>query len=245
MTLTLMLDKFEGPLDLLLHLIKQSKIDIYDIPIAKITSQYLDYLHQLQANALEVAGDYLVMAATLMNIKSRMLLPQVKQVNDESDDFETDPRDDLVAQLLTYQTYKNAATDLAQRAKQRQTYFAKPMSTPAKQQSLVLKADAVKINDLFMAIQKVLIHQKQFKKQQFIHQVNRDKFNVKAQINLIMNHLKQQSCLQFKQLLQTNNDIEEIITTFLALLELMKKHKIDCQQATYQDEIIITKCEGV
>ena len=240
-----MLDKFEGPLDLLLHLIKQSKIDIYDIPIAKITSQYLDYLHQLQANALEIAGDYLVMAATLMNIKSRLLLPQVKQINNESDDFETDPRDDLVAQLLTYQTYKNVATDLAHRAKQRQTYFAKPISTPSKHQSLILKADAVKVNDLFMAIQKVLMRQKQFKQQQFIHQVNRDKFNVKTQINLIMNQLKRQSCLRFKQLLQTHNNIEEIITTFLALLELMKKQKIDCQQVTYQDEIIITKCEGV
>lgn len=244
MTLTLMLDTFEGPLDLLLHLIKQAKIDIYDIPIAKITSQYLDYLHQLQANALEVAGDYLVMAATLMNIKSKMLLPQIHPANDENDDFDSDPRDDLVAQLLTYQTYKNVAHDLAQRCQQRQTYFAKPPSMPQEHQSLVLKANAVKTNDLFMVIQKILMRQQQVKKKQFIHQVNREHFNVKAQINLVMNKLKQVSQLPFTQLLQVDNDVEEIVTTFLALLELMKKKQIDCQQTTYQDEIIITKYEG-
>lgn len=88
------------------------------------------------------------------------------------------------------------------------------------------------------------MRQQQVKKQQFIHQVNCEHFNVKAQINLVMNKLKQMSQLPFTQLLQVDNDVEEIVTTFLALLELMKKKQIDCQQTTYQDEIIITKYEG-
>lgn len=244
MALTLMLDKFEGPLDLLLHLIKQSKIDIYDIPIAKITSQYLDYLHKLQSNALAVAGDYLVMAATLMRIKSKMLLPQLHPETNEDDEFAVDPREDLVAQLFTYQVYKNAAADLSQRAQQRQGYFAKPVSAPDNQQNLELRPGAVKVNDLFNAIQKILSKQQHVKETHFINKINHEKFNVKAQIKLVMTRIKQHHHLRFNQLLNNTNNPEEVVTTFLALLELMKKQQIDCQQSSYHDEIIITEYEG-
>ena len=108
MALTLVLNDFSGPLDLLWHLIRTNEVDIYDIPIAEITAQYLDYLHQMQDLALDVAGDYFVMAANLMVLKSRLLLPQPEPETMAPDEA-PDPRADLVAQLLTYQVYQEAA----------------------------------------------------------------------------------------------------------------------------------------
>src|SRR5699024_5097357 len=105
--LNLVLTDFEGPIDLLLHLIKESKVDIYDIPIAQITQQYIDYLKSMKVLELDIAGDYLVMASTLMSIKSKMLLPQAP--DEIEDEIQEDPRDELVSQLLTYQTYKRVA----------------------------------------------------------------------------------------------------------------------------------------
>ncbi|WP_225351704.1 segregation and condensation protein A, partial [Loigolactobacillus coryniformis] len=126
--LTVKLPEFEGPLDLLLHLIKDSEMNIYDIPIVAITSQYLDYLHSLQQVQLEVAGDYFVMAATLMRIKSQWLLPQPEEPLLDEDVNSEDPRDELVAQLLTYQAYKEAAADLQNREQERKDYFSKAPS---------------------------------------------------------------------------------------------------------------------
>jgi segregation and condensation protein A len=125
MALTLVLNDFSGPLDLLWHLIRTNEVDIYDIPIAEITTQYLDYLHQMQDLALDVAGDYFVMAANLMVLKSRLLLPQPEPETTAPDE-PTDPRADLVAQLLTYQVYQEAAKDLKQREAKRARAFAKP-----------------------------------------------------------------------------------------------------------------------
>lgn len=103
------LDVFEGPLDLLLHLIKSLELDIYDIPIANVTEQYMNYIHAMKTLELEVAGEYLVMAATLMAIKSQMLLPKAELEEEYDDVYEEDPRDALVAQLLEYRKYKYAA----------------------------------------------------------------------------------------------------------------------------------------
>ncbi len=110
------LDVFEGPLDLLLHLIQKLEIDVYDIPIAAITEQYMQYIHAMKSLELEVAGEYLVMAATLMAIKSQMLLPKQEILIEENDPYEEDPRDMLVAQLLEYRKYKYAAEQLSEKA---------------------------------------------------------------------------------------------------------------------------------
>ena len=128
--LQIKLSDFEGPLDLLLHLIRQSKINIYDIPIAQITQQYLDYLHQMQSLQLDIAGDYLIMAATLMRIKSDLLLPRPPVVSEEPAAETTlkDPRSELVAQLLTYETFKTIAQMLGAQAKTRQEFIGKDPS---------------------------------------------------------------------------------------------------------------------
>ena len=126
------LDVFEGPLDLLLHLIQKLEIDVYDIPIAAITEQYMQYIHAMKSLELEVAGEYLVMAATLMAIKSQMLLPKQEILIEENDPYEEDPRDMLVAQLLEYRKYKYAAEQLSEKAEERSLYFTKdPMDVDA------------------------------------------------------------------------------------------------------------------
>ena len=117
---------FEGPLDLLLHLIKTNEMDIYDIRISTITSQYLTYLHQMQLVRLDVAGEYFVMAANLMAIKAKLLLPKPQSVVPVDEDEPADPREELVNQLLEYQRYKQAAQALKQRALERQQHFTRP-----------------------------------------------------------------------------------------------------------------------
>lgn len=123
------LDVFEGPLDLLLHLIQQMEIDIYDIPIATITEQYMNYIHTMKTLELAVAGEYLVMAATLMAIKSKTLLPIQEFVTDDEELWEEDPREELVTQLLEYRKYKYAAEKLTEKAEERSLYYTKdPMN---------------------------------------------------------------------------------------------------------------------
>ena len=121
--LTFKLDQFEGPLDLLLHLIKQNEMDIYDIQVAEITSQYIDYLHQMQDLRLDIAGEYLVIAATLLNIKSKMLLP-VEQEQQVEEDY-VDPREDLVQQLVSHQLYHEVAAKFHVMEKQRMELFSR------------------------------------------------------------------------------------------------------------------------
>ena len=125
--INLKLDVFEGPLDLLLHLIQKLEIDIYDIPITAVTEQYMSYIHAMQTLELEVAGEYLVMAATLMAIKSQMLLPkqELEIIDDENFFEEEDPREALVAQLLEYRKFKYAATVLHEKEEERKLYYTK------------------------------------------------------------------------------------------------------------------------
>lgn len=137
--LTFKLAAFEGPLDLLLHLIKQNQMDIYDIQISAITSQYLDYLHQMQSLSLDIAGEYLVMAATLLSIKSRLLLPQHEELDPPVDD-QLDPRQELVEQLLAHQCFQLTAQKLQELAEKRQCDYSRaPAEVPLASQKLLLK----------------------------------------------------------------------------------------------------------
>ena len=123
------IDAFEGPLDLLLHLIHSLEIDIYDIPMAQITEQYLLYIHTMKKLELDVASEYLVMAATLLAIKSKMLLPKHEEIQDEEDfEMEEDPRDELVDRLIEYKKYKEAAVELKTREEERGQMYTKPPS---------------------------------------------------------------------------------------------------------------------
>lgn len=226
MALTLVLDDFSGPLDLLWHLIKANEIDIYDIPIAEVTRQYLDYLHQAQELALDIAGDYFVMAASLMALKSRLLLPTVEEEL-QQDEPAFDPRADLVAQLLTYQVYQQAAETLKERAQERATAYAKPESNPPADSNALLAPGAVKLNELHHAMTQVVTQKLQT--MTLIQHIEDEPVSVADQINVIRKRLKQQTRWAFDQLLDQTT-VDGIVTAFLAILELMHLNEIECQQ---------------
>lgn len=241
--LTLILTDFEGPLDLLLHLINQTKIDIYDIPIAEITTQYLDYLHQMQELKLDIAGDYLVMAATLMKIKSKLLLPAPPAMAETLEEDYVDPRQELVDQLLAYQAFQKIATVLQERESERQLLFAKPASANPAEKVVPLARGVIKPRDLAAAVSKMLVEatvqQPDFKT------VQNDEITIAEKMDWIIDRLKTRTTTTFEQLVINRFDREEIVTTFLAVLELMKERLINCDQADYDDQIFVTLKEGI
>ena len=226
--MNLKLAVFEGPLDLLLHLIQQYELDIYDIPISEITEQYMSYIHAMKDLQLEVAGEYLVMAATLMSIKSQMLLPTMEEEEEFFDDFfEEDPRDLLVAQLVEYKKYKAAAHQLSDYADQRQLFFSKePLDMDEyKEVNQELPDNQVNTIDLFLAFHQLL--EKRKKRAKFEASISNDKVTIEECIKTIETRVHlltdKQGC-PFDSLFDTGSK-EEIVTTFMALLELLKYKK--------------------
>lgn len=235
------IDVFEGPLDLLLHLIKQLEVDIYDIPIAEITNQYLAYIHTLKILKLDVAGDYLLMAATLMAIKSQMLLPK-PELEDEEDFYEVgeDPRDALVDQLLEYQQYKKAASVLKTREAERSLYFSKdPSDLEDYQTNIELEPTEVKVIDLVLAFQEMM--QKKKLKSPLRTKIIVEEVTMEERMDSIRVTLTNSNKpVVFTELFEVLNRTE-VVTTFLALLELMKGKEIDVKQEKAFDDIVIFK----
>ncbi|WP_125605810.1 segregation and condensation protein A [Lapidilactobacillus bayanensis] len=240
--LQLQLTKFAGPLDLLLHLIKTQEIDIYDIPIAQITDQYLIYLNEMERLALDVAGEYLVMASTLMAIKSRLLLPQSKVEQLDQGEIESeDPRQVLVDQLLAYQTYQEVSHYLSKKARERSRYFTKEASVLPKQPVKPLPKGLVTTTEMAAALTHLLT--KQAQDQAFVNQtIDRDVFSIEEAQDWVKQRVStaEQQHLKFSQLLQTPVSREQVIILFLACLELMKNKVITCFQAISDDEIFVS-----
>lgn len=240
--LQIKLSDFEGPLDLLLHLIRQSKINIYDIPIAQITQQYLDYLHQMQSLQLDIAGDYLIMAATLMRIKSDLLLPRPPVVSEEPAAETTlkDPRSELVAQLLTYETFKTIAQMLGAQAKTRQEFIDKEPSVMPQSEVVYLKPGLKVINDVALAMVRVL--QNSTKNARSIPEIPSETISLQEAEQDILDSLQKQSTTTFLQLLTDLASVPEVVTKFLALLELGKDQSLYFRQNNYQADIEVTLC---
>lgn len=233
--LELILTDFQGPLDLLLHLIKKSQINIYDIPIAEVTQQYLDYLHQMQSLQLDIAGEYLVMAATLMRIKSQLLLPQTPVLDDDLVEDVVDPRTDLVAQLLTYQAYQVTAQDLQELEQQRRQLYSRPPSTASARQQLMLRPGTYSGNDLALCLVKLLDRLQQ---QTDLAQLPfLETISVTQAQEQIMQQLQQKHRLSFQQLLQHSAQVEEVVTKFMGLLELVKDQAVLVTQIDDQSDI--------
>jgi len=231
------LNIFEGPLDLLLFLIKREKIDIYDIPIASITRQYLEYLELMKLLDLEIAGEFLVIAATLMHIKSKMLLPQ-----DESDleeEEEEDPREELVRRLLEYKKYKEAAVDLADMQRRNKDVFLR--KGDAVDGKIILDDGTeyfeASLFDLITAFRKIL---KDVPKKTF-HEVIKDEFSVSDKIHEIYHILAERSKILFSSLFRKARDKNEIIVIFLAILELIKMREVFITQKDFFEEIEIVR----
>ena len=226
------LDIFEGPLDLLLHLIKEHKMDIYDIPIAKITSQYLEYLDMLSELNLEMVGEYLVMASELAKIKSKTLLPTPETEEDVLAASGVDPRSELMRRLLEYQRFKDAAFDLRQKEYDQQQLFTRAgevLLNDSKEELLI----EVNVFDLLTAFQKVL-KGKSFLKD---YEVKVTILSVSDRIVGILETLNESNSITFHSLFTTLNSRQEVIVTFLAVLELMRLQLIRGQQNNQFDAI--------
>jgi segregation and condensation protein A len=223
------LDIFEGPLDLLLFLIKKNEIDIYDIPIALITEQYLEHIEMMRTLNLDVAGDYLLLASTLIHIKSKMLLP-AENNGEENNEEEADPRAELVKQLLDYQVFKDAAAQLGQRPLLERDIFKRGYSleiTEAEEEEYEAEEE-MSVFELVEAFHRII---SAIGKTEFM-EIDVEKMSLNDRINEIMGRLNEQKKLTFAELLGDYSNKRMILYTFLAILELMRLRMIRVYQAS-------------
>jgi segregation and condensation protein A len=236
------LDAFSGPLDLLLHLIHRLEIDIYDIPMAELTEQYIDHIHAMQTFELNEASEYLVMAATLLAIKSRMLIPinegEIEAAELEVD--EPDPREELVARLIEYKKYKEAAVQLQELESERGEVFTKApadLSEYMPDEQLALFDQNVNVYDMLSAFQK-LMRRKQLKKP-LSTRIARQEISVKDRMHTVVNFLKQAGGrVMFSELFEAD-DKPTLVITFLTLLELMKRQVVFVDQQNNFDDLTV------
>ena len=244
MGLSVTLEVFEGPLDLLLYLIEKNKIDIYDIPIVVITEQYLDYIRKMQTEDMNVMSEFLVMAATLLDIKCRMLLP--KEVNEEGE--AEDPRAELVQKLLEYKMYKYMAYEL--RDKQvdaAKSWYKKPMlpkevteyQYPIDYEELLGGLSLTKLHEIFKAVmrrqeEKVDPIRSRFGK------IEKDEINLEEKQVYIEEYVRNHKRFSFRSLLEKQGSKMEVIVTFMAVLEMMKQGIISIEQEDTFADIVIT-----
>ncbi|MEA3305420.1 MAG: segregation/condensation protein A [Candidatus Omnitrophota bacterium] len=229
------LEIFEGPLDLLLYLIKKDELDIYDIPIAKVTNQYLEYLEMMKLFDLDIAGEFIVMAATLMQIKSRMLLPPEEISQEEME--EEDPRSELVKKLLEYKKFKEVADKLSEKEAAQSRFY-----TRINEEKPVIETEdspffEASIFDLLTAFSKIL---KDIPKEAF-HKIVKDEFTVSGKIHDISHILVSKPKVYFSKFFKQAKNKLEIIATFLAVLELIKLKEIIIIQKEPFSEIEIMK----
>ena len=236
------LDAFSGPLDLLLHLINRLEIDIYDIPMAELTAQYIDHIHAMQELELNEASEYLVMAATLLAIKSRMLLPihEGEEFEDTIAIDEPDPREELVARLVEYRKFKEAAGELQELEKERSLVFTKPPSDLSgfmPDEQLALFDMNVNVYDMLGAFQK-LMRRKQLKKP-LQTRITRQEISVKDQMLAVVDKLKLNGGKVMFSELFPYNDKATLVLTFLSLLELMKRQVILVHQENNFEDLSV------
>ncbi len=247
MSLSVKLEAFEGPLDLLLHLIEKNKVDIYDIPIVEITAQYLDYIKNMETEDMNVMSEFLVMAATLLDIKCRMLLP--KEVNEEGE--EEDPRAELVQKLLEYKMYKYMSFELKDRQvdASRTLFKAKTMPKeiedyrpPIDMKELLGEADLNRLQDLFKSV----IRRQEDKidpVRSTFGQIEKDEVDMDLKAKYVEDYIHQHKTFSFRQLMDKQKSKMEIIVTFLVILEMMRLGRISIMQENTFDDILITSNE--
>ena len=222
MELEVKLQAFEGPLDLLLYLIEKNKLDIYDIPIVEITEQYLDYVSKMPKDDLDLASEFLVMAATLIDIKSKMLLPKEIDENGE----EIDPRAELVEKLIEYKMYKYAATEL------------RDMQVD----NLLSDVDLAKLNEIFQMVLKRQVDKIDPVRSKF-GKIEMEEVSLPDKISYVSTTIRKRKKCSFKQLLEEAKSKVEVIVSFLAVLELIKVGEIEVHQEKTFGDIYIDSIE--
>ncbi len=243
MDMTVKLQVFEGPLDLLLHLLEKNKVNIYDIPIVEITNQYMEYIAEMKRQDLNVMSEFLVMAATLIDIKSRMLLPK-KETEEEE---EEDPRAELVQQLLEYKMYKCMAYELRDRQVDAQRILFKEPTIPEEVAAyeapvdlneLVSGMTLAKLNDIFKSIMKKQVDKVDPIRSKF-GKIEKEEVSLSDKMAYLEEYCHTHQSFSFRSLLEAQASKMEIIVTFLAILELMKVGKIFITQEYTFDDIKI------
>jgi len=229
------IENFEGPLDLLLHLIKRNEINIYDIPVAMIAQQYLEYLEAMEELNLNVAGDFLVMAATLLQIKSKMLLPVEETADDDEDG--PDPREELVRRLLEYKAFKEAARQLDDQEKMWREIFWREQAPPVEEVEEDLPLENVSLFDLVDALKEVLERNPSSR----LIEIAPDNLTVRERMNLILETLEGKDSVSFAALFGVSSQRMVVVVTFLALLELMRLRVARVFQAEAFGPILVSR----
>lgn len=244
MSLTVKLQVFEGPLDLLLHLIEKNKVDIYDIPIVLITDQYLEYIKKMKEEDLNVMSEFLVMAATLLDIKCRMLLP--KEINEEGE--EEDPRAELVEKLIEYKLYKYMSYELKDMHMDAgRTLFKKPTmpkeieeyEQPIDYEQLIGDMDLARLNQIFKSMMKRQIDKVDPIRSKF-GRIEKDVISLEDKTAYVETYIRCHRKFGFRDLLEKQDSKMDIVVTFLVILEMMKLGQIMIVQEELFDDIMIT-----
>ena len=229
------IDKFQGPLDLLLHLIKESDIDIFDIDVSNITSQYLNYIESMESLNLNIDSEYLVMAAELIEMKSRELLPNMEI---DEDEYEEDPRENLINRLVEYQRYKDLALEFKDMEKVRKLMFSKePSDLNQFKNEKAIISDNILIDDLIKAFMDFQTKQEYNKPLNTV--VTRKEYSVHMRSTNIMKKLKVHGTLKFSDLFEIKSR-DYIVVTFLAILNLAKEGNLQIKQDKNLDEIVLS-----
>lgn len=245
------LNVFEGPLDLLLHLIEKNKVNIYDIPIVTITEQYLEYVNNMEGEDLDVMSEFLVMAATLIKIKSKMLLPK----DEEDPEDEEDPREELVRRLLEYKMYKYAAGELKDLEIEGNKAFFKKATIPTEVKNvkqevdpyeLISKADVdlQKLNEIFKSVMRKQVDKVDPIRSKF-KEIEREEISLEEKMAEVREEVRGLEGINFRTLLEMQASKMNIIVTFLAILELMKIGAIAIRQEDIFGEIIIDSLDTI
>ncbi|MCR4961194.1 MAG: segregation/condensation protein A [Lachnospiraceae bacterium] len=247
MALEVKLEAFSGPLDLLLHLIEKNKVDIYDIPIVEITNQYMEYITAMKTEDMNVMSEFLVMAATLVDIKCRMLLP--KEVNEEGE--EEDPRAELVQKLLEYKMYKFMSYELKDMQMDTGVTLTKGETLPKEvlayrdpidYEELVGDLNLVKLHEIFESVLKRVEDKIDPDRSKFGN-IQKEEIDAEAKSAYIEDFIHYNKRFSFRELLEKQHSKEEIIVTFLIVLELIKTGRIFVSQEGINDDIMITSNE--
>lgn len=242
MDLKVKLQVFEGPLDLLLHLLEKNKVNIYDIPIVEITNQYMEYIGEMQRHDLDIVSEFMVMAATLLDIKSRMLLPK-----EETEEEEADPRAELVQKLLEYKMYKCMSYELKDRQIDAQRVLFKvptiprevrQYEEPVNLQELMADVSIRRLNDIFKSVMRKREDKIDPIRSHF-GRIEKEEVSLEERMGYLEQYALTHRRFSFRGLLEAQSSKMEIIVTFLSILELMKVGKIHISQEHIFDDIFV------